>query len=155
MRKRRDRSMSRLFSSGPLDPATLLIFCLATRSRSSTLRLSVGLGYADIAADLVFANFIDHQLLREVRTGCVEENWLVKRTIRLDIALVFDGHKHAILVALLVHTLEFQGNVSALLRFVLAVNGEFEVIAFTQAPKLVDFIVIACDKRAHFTTGHF
>ena len=59
------------------------------------------------------------------------------------------------MILLLVHALELDGYVAHLLGLVLSGDGEFYVIAFTEAAQLVNLVMVARDECAHFTARHF
>src|SRR5580698_911098 len=100
-------------------------------------RLRVRLGNADVSADLVLANLVDDYLFRYMRAGDIEENRLVEGAVLFLKALVLDGHGKIDLVLLLVDALELDSNVADLLGFVLACDGEFDVVALAEAAELV------------------
>ena len=118
-------------------------------------RLRIGLGHADVAADGVLANLVDHEFFRNFGSAEVEEDRLVHGAILLFQAAVFGGHGNAKLPALLINALEFDGQVADLLWLVLAGDREFDVVAFAKASQLIDFIVVARDQSAHFAARHF
>jgi len=142
----------------PTSPAEMADGCfprLLSGSGGGAGRLCIRLRNADIAADLILANFVHNDLFRNMCAGDVEEDWLVKSAVLLFKALVFDGHGQIDLVLLLVYALELDGNVSDLLWLVFASDGEFDVIALAEAAELVDFIMVARDEGSHLALGHF
>jgi len=94
------------------------VFCLLSGSGGSAGRLRIRLRNADVAADLVLANLVDHDLFRNMCAGDVEEDGLVEGAVLLFKALVLDDHGEIDLVPLLVHTLKLDSNVADLLGLV-------------------------------------
>src|SRR5882757_4748718 len=132
-------------------------FCpgnLAARLCGRRSRLGIRLRDAEVAADRVLANLVDHDFFGNVRTREVEEDWLVHGAILLFEALVFDGYSSAELVALLVHAPEFDGDIPNLLRLAPAGDGEFNVVPFAEAAELVNFVMVAGDERTHLAARH-
>src|SRR5579859_1134188 len=129
--------------------------CLLSGSGGCAGRLRICLRDADVAADLILANLVDHNLFRQMSAGEVEENGLVEGAVLLLKALVLDDHGYIDLVLLLVNAFELHGDVADLLRFILASDGEFDIIALAKAAELVDFIMISGDERAELALGHF
>src|ERR1700688_5195933 len=116
----------------PVTFAGPLSVFLVAGSGCAGVRLRIRLRNAHVSADLVLTHFVDDQLFGQPRAGNVEENRLVERAILLLEALVFHRHCDAVLIALLIHALQFHGHVPDLLRLVLAAYGELDVVALTQ-----------------------
>src|SRR6266446_5682040 len=151
--KRRADCSARLMGLRRLAPG----FCLgnlAARLCGRRSRLRIRLRDAEVAADRVLANLVDHDFFGNVRTREVEEDWLVHGAILLFEALVFDGYSSAELVALLVHAPEFDGDIPNLLRLAPAGDGEFNVVPFAEAAELVNFVMVAGDERTHLAARH-
>src|SRR6516165_3978916 len=91
-----------------------LILLSGTGSRG--LRLAVCLRNANVAADGVLADLIDHELFGDLGTAQVEEDGLVNRAILLFKTAILRGHGHTELTPLLVCILELDGQVADLLR---------------------------------------
>src|SRR5260221_11463123 len=128
--------------------------CSVARSGSGSGRSRIRLGNADVAADGVLANFIDDKFLRDLGAMQVEEDRFVHGAVLLLEQAIFGGQIDAVLLLLFVDGLEFDGDIANLLRLVLAGDGELDVIAFAEAAKLVNFIVVARDECAHLAAGH-
>src|SRR6266705_1512875 len=128
--------------------------CLPARTRSRASRSRVRLRDADVAADLVFANLVDDQFFGLMRAGGVEENRLIDSPVPLLIPLVFHGHGHAELVPLFIDGAKHDRYVGHLLRLVPAGDGEFHVVAFTQAAQRLDIFVVARNQGPELAARH-
>src|SRR5947208_16267684 len=101
----------------------------------------------DVSADCIFADLVDDDLFGNVRASHVEENRFIGSAVFLLEALVLNNHRQVELVPLRVHALQFDGHIRDLLGAVLAGDGELGVIALTQAPELVNFIMRSEERR--------
>src|SRR5437660_192183 len=110
---------------------------------------------AEIAADCVLAHLVDDYLLGNMRSRKIEEDRLVHGAILLFEYPVFDRYGGVELAALFVDALQFDSDIAYLLRLVPADDGEFNIIPFTEAAELVNFIMVARDERAHLAASHF
>src|SRR6266403_6252378 len=152
-RKRRAEESARLSCARQLQPEHLSVLLVA-RLCCGGGRLRIRLRDADVSADGVLAHLVHHDFLGNMGAGEIEEDRLVHGAILLFELLVFDGHGSTEQVALFVDALQFDRDVAHLLRLVLADDGELDVVAFTEAAELVNFVVVARDERAHLVAGH-
>src|SRR5208282_977463 len=117
-------------------------------------RVSVCLGDAQIAADLVLANLVDDEFLRLMSAAQVEEERLIDGAILVLGGLVLDGQDEVGAVLLLVGALEFDGDNTDLLGLILAGDGEFDVVALALAAEHVDLVMVTGNQGAQFAASH-
>jgi hypothetical protein len=133
-------------------PAQLLL-PVTRRAVACRIRL-IGLRNTQIANDLVLFHGIDDDLRGLVSAICVEEDRFIDRAIALHCEFVIHREGQIVLVPSRVRSPEFNSNAADLLRLALAIDSEFDVIAFPKPAEFIDFSVILGDQSAQFAPRH-
>src|SRR5437660_10963406 len=118
--------------------------CCTGRSCSRSLR------YAQVARGGRLGNLVDHQFQSRPGSSGVKEDRFVDRAIFLFEAVVICQHVDRVAVLLGVGVLELDLDGADLRRTALALHSELEIIARADAAKLIDFIMVPRNQRAHF-----
>src|SRR5712671_1918049 len=114
-----------------------------------------GLRNADVAGYFILANLVDDHFQRAAIVALVEEDWFVYRQVLLVDVNVVDDQRNAIALLVEVRALEFDHERANLLRLVLGVDRELEVVPLTEPAKLFHIFMIARDQGSQFAARHF
>src|ERR1700692_4850348 len=134
--------------------------CFSARTYPTSLvarcRLSAsGFGDADVAGYFILGNGVHNQLQGAAIGALVEEDRLVHRKILLFDARIIHNQGYVIAFLVGIGAAQLDHKASDLLRFVLAVDGELNVFALTEAAKLFHIFMVARNEGSQFAARHF
>src|SRR5437867_11862112 len=127
---------------------------LLARSRTGRGCRRGALWRAQIPGRAGLGDLVDHEFQRGAAAASVEEDGFVDRAILLLEAVVVSKDVQGVLVLLGVGVLQHELNGTDFGAAALALHGEFKIIALANVAKLIDFVVVAGNQRAHLAAGH-
>src|SRR5882724_10576590 len=114
-----------------------------------------GFRNADVAGYLVLGNLIDDQFQWAAVAALMEEDRLIHRHILLVNVDIIDDQGDRVALLVEVRAAKFDHKGANLLRFILRVNGELDVLSLTKSSKLFYIFVVAGDQRPKLAARHF